>query len=80
MRRGRWRGSRGGGIIHWFRTFNGQGAFVAQVVGEASIDRSTSGSTGDGVRVRVEGRAFYTGYATFLVEGGDGIGEAGFAF
>ena len=59
---------------------NGQGAFIAQVLGESVIDRSTRGRAGDGVRVRVEGRAFYTGYATFLEEEGDDIGEAGFAF
>ena len=54
----------------------GQGAFIAQVVGEPV----RGGLVGDGVRVRVEGCAFYTGFSTFLAEEGDGIGEAGFAF
>ena len=57
----------------------GQGAFIAQVVGEP-IHRSTVGLTRDSVRVQVEGRAFYTGFATFLAEEGDGISKAGFAF
>ena len=57
----------------------GHGAFIAQVVGEP-IHRSTHGLTGDSIRVQVEGRAFYTGFATFLVERGDSISRAGFAF
>ena len=57
----------------------GQGAFIAQVVDEP-VRRSMAGLTGDGVRVQVEGRAFYTGFATFLAEEGDGISKAGFAF
>ena len=57
----------------------GQGAFTAQVVGEP-IHRSTRGLVRDSVRVQVDGRAFYTGFATFLAEEGDSISKAGFAF
>lgn len=38
-----------------------------------------SRATEDSVRVQVEGRAFYTGFATFLVEQADNISSAGFA-
>ena len=57
----------------------GQGAFTAHVVSEP-IHRYMGGATEDGVRVQVEGRAFYTGFATFMVEQADSISSAGFVF
>ena len=56
----------------------GQGAFTAHVVGEP-IPRDGCDATEDRVRVQVEGRAFYTGFASFFVEQADSISSAGFA-
>ena len=53
------------------------GAFTAQVVGH-SILKPGQDVAGDSVRVQVEGRAFYTGFATYLIEQGDSISNAGF--
>ena len=53
------------------------GAFTAQVVGY-SILKPGQNVPGDSVRVQVEGRAFYTGFATYLIEQGDSISNAGF--
>lgn len=47
----------------------GCGGFVAQVVGATEKGK---------VRVQIEGQAYYTGYATFLVEEADGIANSGF--
>ncbi|GAB7342217.1 hypothetical protein MBLNU457_g0463t1 [Dothideomycetes sp. NU457] len=50
----------------------GQGEMVATIESECKRD----GSEGTGaVRVRIEGKAFYTGFASYVVEGSDEIGK-----
>jgi len=53
----------------------GQGEMVATVESECKVD----GSEGTGaVRVRIEGKAFYSGFSSHVVEAGDEIGKDGF--
>jgi trans-L-3-hydroxyproline dehydratase len=59
--------------------FDGRGAMIGTVVEEVDIPGGT-GIAKRGVRVKVEGQAYYTGTHTFLVEELDPIGEQGFAF
>ena len=59
--------------------FGGRGAMVGTVVEEIEITGG-EGITQRGVRVKVEGQAYYTGTHTFMVEELDPIGEQGFAF
>lgn len=59
--------------------FNGRGAMVGTVVEEVDIP-GAEGIAKRGVRVQVEGKAYYTGTHTFVVEKHDPIGEQGFAF
>ena len=59
--------------------FDGRGAMVGTVVEEVEIPGG-EGIAKRGVRVKVEGHAYYTGTHTFMVEEGDPIGEQGFAF
>ncbi|KAL2149032.1 hypothetical protein VTH82DRAFT_1718 [Thermothelomyces myriococcoides] len=57
----------------------GLGGFTASVVAAKSADQPNGLSTaGEKVRIRVEGQAFYIGFATFLVEAADGISASGF--
>ncbi|KAH7129088.1 putative proline racemase [Dactylonectria macrodidyma] len=56
----------------------GEGAFLGTPVKEVSFIDST-GSLSAGVRVMVQGKAYYTGRSTFLVEDGDPLSD-GFAF
>ena len=53
----------------------GLGGFVAHIVSKPS---RIPGSVGDNTRVQVEGRAFYTGFMTFVIEAADGISGSGF--
>ena len=57
---------------------NGLGAFTDHIAGEPA-DHNVRDATKNSVRVLIEGKAFYTGFATFLVEPGDDISSAGFA-
>jgi trans-L-3-hydroxyproline dehydratase len=59
--------------------FDGRGAMVGTVIEEVEIPAG-EGIAKQGVRVKVEGQAYYTGMHTFIVEEGDLIGEQGFAF
>ena len=52
---------------------------VGTVIEEVEIPAG-EGIAKQGVRVKVEGQAYYTGMHTFIVEEGDLIGEQGFAF
>jgi trans-L-3-hydroxyproline dehydratase len=59
--------------------FDGRGAMVGTVVEEVDVPGG-EGAAKRGVRVKVEGQAYYTGTYTFIVEDLDSIGERGFAF
>lgn len=48
---------------------------MAHIVSKSS---RIPGSVGDNTRVQVEGRAFYTGFTTFVIETADGISGSGF--
>lgn len=48
---------------------------MAHIVSKSS---RIPGSVGDNARVQIEGRAFYTGFVTFVVEAADGISGSGF--
>lgn len=54
--------------------------FVGTVVEEVSTPKSDPASASRQWRVRVEGKAFYTGVSTFLVEEEDPLGDDGFVF
>ncbi|KAL2145625.1 hypothetical protein VTI28DRAFT_6683 [Corynascus sepedonium] len=56
----------------------GLGGFSAHVVGKSAEGQDEPGRVGDRVRVRVEGQAFYIGFATFFVEATDIISASGF--
>lgn len=58
------------------RYFGGCG-FNASIVDEVKISNKR-GPDIDGVLVRIEGRAYYTGFHTFIVEPNDKIGQQGF--
>jgi trans-L-3-hydroxyproline dehydratase len=53
--------------------FTGEGGFVGRI--EAAVPVS---DVGEAVVVRAEGKAWYTGTSTFIVEEGDILGELGF--
>jgi trans-L-3-hydroxyproline dehydratase len=57
---------------------HGVGGFTTHVVGQPASGGSGPGRVGEAVRVVVEGQAFYTGFATFLVEAADVISPSGF--
>jgi trans-L-3-hydroxyproline dehydratase len=59
--------------------FDGRGAMIGTVIEEVEIPAG-EGIAKQGVRVKVEGQAYYTGMHTFVVEEGDLIGEQGFTF
>jgi len=59
--------------------FEGRGAMVGTVVEEVEISGSMEIAK-HGVRVKVEGQAYYAGTHAPMVEGLDPIGERGFAF
>ncbi|KIV93079.1 hypothetical protein PV10_04323 [Exophiala mesophila] len=54
--------------------------FTGTVVEEVQTPRSYPASASHQYRVRVEGKAFYTGVSTFLVEEEDPLGDDGFIF
>lgn len=54
------------------------GAFIASITSENTRVKTMNGSIKGAVTVRVEGNAYYTGSATFVLETGDLIGEKGF--
>ncbi|KAJ5107834.1 hypothetical protein N7456_004509 [Penicillium angulare] len=54
------------------------GAFTAAIVNEDIPIEGENNDTQMGVVVRVEGKAYYTGSMTFIVENGDGTSESGF--
>ncbi|KAL2178408.1 uncharacterized protein P884DRAFT_258498 [Thermothelomyces heterothallicus CBS 202.75] len=56
----------------------GLGGFTASVVGKSADQPNEPPRAGERVRIRVEGQAFYTGFATFLAEAADGISASGF--
>ena len=59
--------------------FAGDGGFTASIVDEVDVPGGAQGQVvARGVRVRVEGRAFYTGSSTFVAEPGDATAESGF--
>ena len=53
--------------------FGGEGGFTAEIADEEDIPGGPKG-----VRVKVEGKAFYTGASQFVSEPGDVISESGF--
>ncbi|KZZ94552.1 proline racemase [Ascosphaera apis ARSEF 7405] len=59
--------------------FEGEGGFTASIVEEADITDSEGKTVNKGVRVRVEGKAFYTGSCSFVYEEGDITSESGFS-
>ncbi|KAH7140276.1 putative proline racemase [Dactylonectria estremocensis] len=59
-------------------THKGEGAFVGTPVKEVSFTDST-GKLSFGVTVMVQGKAYYTGHSTFIVEDEDPLSD-GFAF
>ncbi|KAK0619149.1 hypothetical protein B0T14DRAFT_566039 [Immersiella caudata] len=56
----------------------GLGGFTASVVEESPDQRNVAGRVGESVRILVEGRAFYTGFSSFVMEPADRISGAGF--
>ncbi|KAL2217358.1 putative proline racemase [Thermoascus aurantiacus ATCC 26904] len=58
--------------------FGGKGGFTASIVEEVKIP-GAEGVAADGVLVRVEGQAYYTGCSTFIVEESDPISANGFS-
>ncbi|KAI9730590.1 MAG: Trans-L-3-hydroxyproline dehydratase [Cirrosporium novae-zelandiae] len=58
--------------------FGGVGAFTGEVVEELKIE-GVKGIAENGVRVKVEGQAYYTGSQTFIVEEADSISAKGFS-
>ncbi|KAA8642869.1 hypothetical protein EYZ11_010728 [Aspergillus tanneri] len=55
----------------------GDGVFTAEIVDEVKINREDGGVT-PGVVVKVEGKAYYTGSVTLVLEEEDGISSEGF--
>lgn len=76
-RRSRWPGEKWTYHCPLSNLYDGSGAFTARVVGQP-----TQLYAQDGIRdvfaIQIEGRAFYTGFATFALEVTDPIGTAGF--
>lgn len=56
----------------------GSGAFTAEIVEEGIRVEGSNGPGRNAVVVRVEGRAYYTGMASFIAEKGDVTSENGF--
>ncbi|KAK5008593.1 hypothetical protein LTR28_003767 [Elasticomyces elasticus] len=57
----------------------GKGAFVGAPCAEVEIG-GAEGIAKRGVRVKIEGQAFYTGFSSFIVETHDFLPQGGFAF
>lgn len=58
--------------------FGGEGGFTASITQEADVTDAQGRVVAKGVRVCVEGRAFYTGLSTFVSETGDATADSGF--
>lgn len=61
------------------RAYGGDGAFVGTPIEGVDVPvPNAQGGLWKGVRVRVEGKAYYTGFHSFVREEGDVVGQQGF--